>query len=127
MTAPRLIRDLGFDDYSRLKSVFDRFRREFAVWADQYVNNWELLAFVQYEGIDLPIVREAEPLIKGEKCVELHGARWCMIAVGAEWHFGITHADLVEPVDLSVFNRKRLNRSLSQRWKARLLTRDRVI
>lgn len=109
------------EDRRRLDEVFARFQAEFSMWTESHPVLWELLAFVQYEGIDLPIIREAAPLIKGLKCVSLHGARWCMLAVGDDWHFGLDHEDLEQPVDLTRFRRKELERTLSQKWNRLLL------
>src|SRR5258705_13470145 len=103
MAASPRIRELSVEDHRALEDVFARFRTEFAVWTYAFPDLWTLLAFVQYEGIQLPIVEEAEPLIKGQKCVSLHGARWCMLAAGEEWHFALDHIDFSQPVDLTKF------------------------
>ncbi len=110
-------RALTAADHDRLETVLGRFRAEFDCWRDMADNEWDLLAFVLYEGMRLPVVAEATPLILGKKCVALHGARWCMIRAGDDWHFGIDHDDLAEPVDLSNFKPKALGRTLSQKWR----------
>lgn len=110
-------RALTSGDHDRLEAVLGRFRAEFDCWRDLTDNEWDLLAFVLYEGVTPPVVAEATPLILGKKCVALHGARWCMIRSGDEWHFGIDHNDLAEPVDLTNFKPKALRRRLSDKWQ----------
>lgn len=121
MVAQFRIRELNLQDQQRLEAVLGRFRAEFADWAKAYPNLWELLAFVQYEGIVVPIVREAEPYIRAEKCVALYGAKWCMLAVGDEWHFALNHNDFAHPIDITKFDRNHLKRTLSRKWKPHLL------
>jgi hypothetical protein len=58
-------REPSEEEFRQMANVLARFQNEFVVWVDMFPNLWELLAFVHYEGIDLPIVREAEPFIKG--------------------------------------------------------------
>jgi hypothetical protein len=48
-----------------------------------------------------------------------------MLAVGDEWHFALDHDDFPQPVDLTKFNKKQLERTLSQKWKRLLLKKDR--
>lgn len=127
MATPARVRELNEVDRQRIDDVLSRFRTEFDVWSDDYENVWELLGFVQYEGIDLPIVREAEPLIKGQKSVALHDAQWCMLAVGNEWHLALDHEDFTEPVDLTKFNRKHLKHRLSQKWQRILLRQEEAL
>ena len=69
----------------------------------------------------IPIVDEAEPLIRAERCVDIEYARWRMMAVGAKRHFALDHDDLGTPVDLTEFNKKLLKRTLSQKWQRLLL------
>lgn len=121
MVAEFPIRELNSQERQRLEDILGRFRAEFADWAKAHPNLWELLAFVQYEGIDLPIVREAEPYIRADKCVSLYGAKWFMLAVGDEWHFALNHSDFAHPVDITKFDINHLKRTLSRKWKLNLL------
>lgn len=91
------------------------------MWSDDYDHVWELLGFVEYEEIDLPIVQEARPIIKAAKSVALFNARWCMIRIGAEWRIALDHDDFIQPVDLTRFNLKYLKKTLSQKWQRILL------
>jgi hypothetical protein len=110
-------RELTPEDRQRLDAELAKFRTEFECWRDMFANDWDILDFVRYEGIRVPIADQTAPLILGEKCVALHGARWCMIQVGDDWHFAINHDDLAEPIDLTNFNVKRIKRQLSQKWQ----------
>jgi hypothetical protein len=110
-------RELTSEDQARLDTELAKFRTEFECWRDTCANDWDMLAFVRYEGIKVPIADRTAPLILGEKCVALHGARWCMIQVGHDWHFAIDHDDLEEPIDLTTFDAKRIKRQLSQKWQ----------
>ncbi len=116
-------RTLTAEDWERLDAQLARFRTEFECWTDVFPNNWELLDFVRYEGIERPITEEVGPLILGQECVALHGAQWCMVRSGDEERFAIVHDDLKGPVDLSSFKPKYIKRNLSQKWQRILDTR----
>jgi len=113
------VRDLNDEERAALESQLDRFRNEFAVWRDMVRNDWEMLALVRHEKIDLKVVDETEPLVLGEKCVTIYGCRWCMIEAGKQWHVAVTHDSFDEPIDLTHFSKKRVETQLSQRWQRR--------
>jgi hypothetical protein len=112
-----IARTFADHDQERLDTLVDAFRLEFACWVDMFENNWDLLDFVIYEGVELPIVNEVGPLILGEKCVALHGAEWCVVQRDDGLHFAITHKDIAVPVDLTTYKPHRLRRTLSRKWQ----------
>ena len=117
-------RPFNHEDERALEAEFDRFRKEFECWQESHPVLWDRLDFVRYEGVRLPVVEETAPLILGKKCVELHDARWVMLQSGDNWHFAIEHDDLVEPVDLTNFKLKQVERKLSQKWRRLLDPRN---
>jgi hypothetical protein len=90
-----------------------------------FANDWDLLDFAHYEHVTTaPRVRavldRTEGFVLGRKCVALYGCQWCMIEVGGQWHYAIRHETLAEPIDVTQFNRKKLERHLPKAWLRRL-------
>lgn len=122
---PRLIRELTPEERLHLEQQLKAFRNEFACWHDIFTNSWDMLDFAYYDRVtSVPEIRQlldrTEGLVYGDKCVVLYGCEWCMIGVGGEWHFGVRHETLDEPIDVSQFNRKKLERRLTKAWRRRL-------
>lgn len=94
------------------------------MWLDDMGTDWHLLAFVKYEGINTSLVRDIEPIVLAKKCVDLFGGRWCMLPAGTAWHVGVHHESWPAPVNVSVFNPRKIKRSLPRLWQRRLLQLD---
>lgn len=114
------MKQLSPSDRDKLNARLNEFRTEFACWREMFTNDWDLLEFVRYEGIVSTLADEVAPLVLGEKCVAIHGASWCIIQVDGNRHLAINHETLAQPVDLTKFNRKRVERTVSEAWQRRL-------
>src|SRR5262245_47413272 len=84
-------------------------RKVFAVWND-YDDEYELIRFAHYEGCGEEVLGTAAPFACGRSLVRHNGFRWVMIPVGQEWHFGVTHPWLPEPIDLRTLENSAWNR-----------------
>lgn len=93
-------RNLHSDELDAVNNILDGIRQRYAEWSDAHRWMWELIDFVLYEGIVDDAVATAAPLAIGEFLVEHHGCRWVMIRANDAWHYGITHPNLDQPVDL---------------------------
>ena len=75
-------------------------RRVFAVWSDNYDDEFDLLWFAYYEGCDEAVMASAAPYAVGNSLVKKDDFRWVMVPADDSWHHGVANPLLAEPIDL---------------------------
>ena len=95
-------RPLTDAEHRSISSQMLALREHFSVWSPDHEQEHDLLSFAYYEGVTEPaeLLRASAPLALGESLVARHGCEWAMVRAGREWHFGVRHHLLDEPIDL---------------------------